>query len=132
MTNLKAIALATILGMSAPTLIDTAIETSAIASPAFPSGDFSDIDGNWTVALYYENNVRHYYGRNLKTGDTITLSGGAVSGDNQRWVYSWLNDDYIYEVAWRPNDPDVIRLQVFDPNGRTIVNRLMRKNRDEC
>jgi hypothetical protein len=126
MTNVRAIALATILGISAPTLIDTAIGVSAVAAfPVFPTGDFSD--GNWMITLYYDNNVRHYHGWNLKTGDTISLSGGTVSGDSRRWVYSWLNDDYIYEVSWRPSDPNIIRLQVFDPNGKTIVNRLMTK-----
>jgi hypothetical protein len=123
--NIKAITLAAILGLATPVVTELITTTQVLANPSFPSGDYSD--GLWLITLSYQDNVRHYSGRNLKTGDTIALSGSNVSGNNQQWVYTWLNDKYRYQVAWQPEDPDVIRLQVLSPSGKAILNRLLQR-----
>lgn len=123
--NIKAITLATILGLTMPIVIEVATNTQVLANPSFPSGNFGD--DLWLITLSSENNVRRYYGQNLKTGDTIDLSGSNVSGNNQRWVYTWLNDKYRYQVAWQPSNPNVIRLQVLSPSGKVILNRLLQR-----
>jgi hypothetical protein len=135
--NLKAIALASILGVSAPAICasqqrfaiaDIALSTHAIAQPNAPLSMFSD--GEWSVTIDYKENAFSYHARNMRTGDTLSLRGAKVSGDSQRRIYTWNNGDYRYQVAWQPGDPGVIRLQVFDGRGRETLNRLLYKSND--
>lgn len=123
--NIKAIILATMVGFATPIVVEGVANLRVLANPSFPSGNFGD--DLWLITLSYENNVRRYYGQNLKTGDTIDLSGSNVSENNQRWVYTWLNDKYRYQVAWQPKEPDVIRLQILSPSGKIILNRLLQR-----
>jgi hypothetical protein len=123
--NFKAIAIATILGLSAPTIADIAISSPVFAATKFdyPSGNF--VDKEWKVNLSFHNNAYYYKGQNLKKGSNITLVGATTSGDKQRQVYTWRNDKYKYQVAWRTNDPHVIRVQVISANGKIILDRLL-------
>jgi hypothetical protein len=126
--NLKAIALASILGLSAPAIADITLSTHAIAQPNAPLSMYSD--GEWSVTIDYFENAFSYYGRNMKTGDSLTLRGAKVSGNSQRRIYTWNNGDYKYQVVWQPRDSGVIRLQVFDGRGRESLNRLLYETSD--
>ena len=126
--NLKAIALATILGLSAPAIADIALSTHAVAQANSPTGMYSD--GEWSVTIGYDNNAFSYYGENLSTGDSINLRGARVSGNNQRRIYTWRNGDFRYQVAWQPRDPGVIRVQVINGRGREVLNRILYSNGD--
>ena len=123
--NFKAIAVATILGLSAPAIVDVAISSKVVASTTFdyPGGNFADKE--WKVNLSFHNNAYYYEGKNLKNDSSITLVGATTSGDKQRQVYTWRNDKYKYQIAWRPNDPRVIRVQVISANGKVILDRLL-------
>ncbi|AFZ47322.1 hypothetical protein Cyast_1357 [Cyanobacterium stanieri PCC 7202] len=94
-----------------------------LSQASFPSGVFSD--NTWIVTLGYYNNSHYYEGYNRNTGDSIYLSGATIGGNNQRRTYTWNNSGYRYQVAWQPADPNLIRLQVYHPNGRVILNRLL-------
>jgi hypothetical protein len=126
--NLKAIALATILGLSAPAIGDVVLSTHAVAQPNAPLSMYSD--GEWSVTIDYNENAFSYHATNTRTGDTLNLRGAKVSGDSQRRIYTWNNGDYRYQVAWQPSDPGVIRLQVFDGGEREILNRLLYETSD--
>ncbi|HEY9612345.1 hypothetical protein [Allocoleopsis sp.] len=126
--NIKAITLAAILGLSTPTIADLAINSPVIAAPKFPTGTF--MDDTWSVSLSFENNSYFYSGKNMRTGSSLLLSGATTSGNNQRRVFTWRNGPNRYQVVWRPSDPDVIRVQVFAPNGKEILNRLLSQNAD--
>lgn len=121
--NLKAIVLATIIGLSGPAIADIALNTHAIAQ--------SDVntftDGEWQVTIGIDDDgyALYYYGVNLRTGDSIKLVGAKVSGNSQRRVYTWTNGDYRYQVVRQPSNSGVIRLQVFDGRGRVLLNRLL-------
>lgn len=83
-------------------------------------------DGEWLVTIGKNGDDFTYYGVNLKSRASITLRGANLAANSQRHVYTWNNGDYRYQVAWRPSDPQVIRLQVF--NGREeLLNRLLYK-----
>ncbi len=59
--NYKAIALATILGISAPAIIDVAIPQPVLAARYnYPKATFADKD--WRVSLSFDNNFYYYYG----------------------------------------------------------------------
>jgi len=124
--NIRAIALATILGLSAPTITEFIIKTPVVAQARVPLGTFQG--GEWSVTINYSNNALTYYGTNQRTGDNLVLRGAKVRGNPQRRLYIWNNGDYQYQVAWRPNDPRIIRLQVFNPAGEEILNRLLYEN----
>jgi hypothetical protein len=126
--NLKAIALASILGLSAPAIADIALSTHAVAQPNAPLGMYSD--GEWAVTIDYNENAFSYYGRNMRTGDSLSLRGATVGGNSQRRIYTWTNGDYQYQVSWQPSDSGVIRLQVFDGRGRESLNRLLYETSD--
>ena len=120
----KAIAIAGILGISAPVIADVTIsQQAAVAQYSYPVGQY--IDKEWSVTLSYSNNAYYYYGQNNKNGANITLAGASASGNRQRQVYTWNNSGIRYQVTWRPNDPNTIRVQVIGRNGRLILNRLL-------
>jgi hypothetical protein len=118
--NLKAIVLATIIGLSGPAIADIALNTHAVAQNA---ATFTDDE--WRVTIGYDGNDFSYYGENRITGDSIRLRGATVSGNSQRRILNWTNGDFLYQVAFQPRDPQVIRLQVFDGSGRAVLNRLL-------
>ncbi|MDJ0599552.1 MAG: YHYH domain-containing protein [Crocosphaera sp.] len=91
----------------------------------FPFGDFRD--ESWLVSLRCRNGALNYAGRNLKTGDSISFTGAYNNGSSERHIYVWNNSGYKYQIAWRPNDPDFVRLQVFDTNNKELLNRLLSK-----
>jgi hypothetical protein len=124
--NYKAIILSAILGISTPAIIDMAIPSQAMAVQKFnyPAGEFSDKE--WKVTLSFDNNVYYYNGENLKSNNNINLSGAVASGTKQRQVYTWNNNGMKYQVTWKPSDPNFIRLQVTQPNGKLILNRLLK------
>lgn len=126
--NIKAVALATLLGLSTPAIAEISNPQSAIAQAPVPYGTFQD--SIWAVNVSYANNTITYYGENKRTGDNIYLSGATVGGNAQRRVYTWQNGNYRYQVAWRPSDPDYIRVQVIDGRGRQVLNRLLNRNWD--
>jgi len=128
--NIKAIALATILGLSAPAITDIAVGNHAVASRGFdyPRGTFTDKE--WRVRLSYHDDGYYYKARNLNNGSSIALSHATTSGDKQRQIYTWRHGEYYYQVVWRPNDPNTIRLQVFSRNGNEILDRLLYSSDD--
>lgn len=123
--NLKVVVFAAILGISAPAIIDVAISSQAVAGSRFyyPTGQFDD--GEWQVNLSAKEGQYSYAARNLNTGDSLTLYDATTSGNRERQVYTWSNYEFLYQIAWRPSNPEVIRLQVISPSGKVILNRLL-------
>lgn len=126
--NLKNIALATILGITTPVISLVSFSPIAIAQLAYPVGNFKNEE--WSISLWYENNVYHYYTLNLNSGQSISLSGARLDAisTQDRYVYLWRNGDFEYKIAWQPEDPDFIRLIVVNPNNQVIVNSVARRN----
>ena len=125
--NYRAIALATIIGISTPAIINLSISQPALAQRYnYPQGTFSDRD--WNVTLYFSNNSYFYYGESrYNSNSNITLSGATSGGNNARQIYTWNNNGTKYEVTWRPSDPDYIRVRVI-AGRKVILNRLMTRN----
>ncbi|BAZ32093.1 hypothetical protein NIES4074_45950 [Cylindrospermum sp. NIES-4074] len=123
--NLKTIAVAAILGLSVPTIADVAISNHAVAAAKFtyPTASFSD--GEWNIDLSYRNNAYCYTGTHLPNGSKITLVGATASGTHERQIYTWRNNKLKYQVVWRPSDPNFLRVQVIQGNGKVILNRLL-------
>ena len=121
--NLKAIVLATIIGLSGLAIADIALNTHAVAQIYANEGTYTD--SVWQVTIDKNRDDFSYYGVNLRTGDSLTLRGAKVSGNSQRHIYTWTNGDFRYQVAWQPSEPQIIRLQVFDERGREVLNRLL-------
>ncbi len=104
-----------------PTTSSTPTPTPA---PGNPAGT-TFIDETWQVIVRENNGTFDYEGRNLKTGDSLNLSGASVAASTDRKVYTWYNGDYIYRVSWRPSDPSFLRLQVLSPKGKELINSLL-------
>jgi hypothetical protein len=128
--NYKATVLAAILGISTPAIIDMAIPNQVMAAQRFdyPAGEFRDQE--WTVNLSFSNNVYYYYGQNNNSNNNINLSGAVASGTKQRQVYTWNNNGLKYQVTWRPSDANFIRVEVIKPNGKVILNRVLKAVRN--
>ena len=125
--NVKAFLLASVIGLSAPAIADIALTPPAVAQSSAPLGIFQD--DVWSVRISYYNNTYIYEGGNKNTGDSIQLSGATFGGNSSRRTMTWDNGGYRYQVAWQPNDPGYIRVQVFSPNGGQILNRLLYQTR---
>jgi hypothetical protein len=127
--NIKAFALAAILGISVPAVADITISNPAMANSGFnyPDGVFSD--GTWEVTLRSGDNGYSYTGTNLQSGKSLYISSAPkTSGNRRRQVYTWRKGDYRYQIAYQPNDPNYIRLLVIAPNGGVVLNRLLSQN----
>ncbi|MTJ47423.1 hypothetical protein [Dolichospermum sp. UHCC 0259] len=122
--NYKAIILSAVLGISTPAIMDMAIPHQAMAVQKFnyPNNTFSDQE--WTVTLKFTNNSYHYYGKHIPKNNSINLSGAVASGSHERQVYTWNNNGTKYQVTYRPNDPNYIRVQVIN-RGKVVLNRLL-------
>jgi len=81
-------------------------------------------DGEWLVTVDDTGNDFIYYGVHLETENSISLRGAVIQGNRERYVYIWRNGNYRYQLAYRPNDPGVVRLQVFE-GSRELLNRLL-------
>jgi hypothetical protein len=125
--NFKAFAFASLLGLCVPTIIDSTTSNRVVVADEFnyPTGSFADKE--WLVKIYYHDNAYNYKGTYLPKGTGISLIGATTSGNYQRQVYSWRNGDLTYQVAWRPSQPDAIRVLVINNRGGVIFNRLLRK-----
>ncbi|MCW6037064.1 hypothetical protein K4A83_12410 [Spirulina subsalsa FACHB-351] len=123
--NFKALTLTAILAVATPAIADLAVNTAAVAQASTPSGTFQD--ANWAVTLRWHDGAFWYIGRNKRTGAEIALLDPAFTGESHRRVYTWSNNGTLYQVTWRPNEPNIIRLTVMDANGQVPINRLLRR-----
>jgi hypothetical protein len=127
--NIKVIALAAIIGLSTPTVMDISNSHPVLAEQKvfdYPDGTFGDQE--WSIALIYSDNAYTYSGTNEHTGNNIYIdSEPKLSGNRQRQMYTWKSGKHRYQVTWRPRDPNFIRVQVINPNGKEILNRLLQK-----
>jgi len=128
--NIKAIALITILGLATPAIADVALNTkTASAMPTDfnrPTGAFMNGSQQWVVWLKLDEfGAYTYQGLNRKNGSSLELKNPTISGNKQRYSYTFRNNNYKYIIAHQPKDPDFIRLTVVNPQGLTVLNELM-------
>jgi hypothetical protein len=121
--KLSNLACALFFGIAAPTISFTTIPSSVMAAPKNPDGFYMDRD--WGVSLEFKGGTYHYRGTNNHTGKALELAGASVSNTPTRRIYTWNNGGTRYRVTWQPKDPDVIRLQVIESNGKERLNRLL-------
>lgn len=122
---LPQLALAALLGLSVPALVDVVVERPAIAQSQ-PIGTFQD--DTWEVSLSTVDGEYYYRGRALGSSDVLALSNVELGGTPSRRIYRWYNGNYTYQIVWRPADPDFIRLQVFEDDIE-LLNRLLERTR---
>ncbi|NJL64573.1 MAG: hypothetical protein HC903_25555 [Methylacidiphilales bacterium] len=89
----------------------------------YPSGYFRD--DKWGVQLRRYKGVYTFERIHLETQQIIASSQVTKSGDKKRQVYTWKKDGYSYRVSYRPQQRDVIRLEIYHPSGQAILNRLL-------
>jgi hypothetical protein len=125
-----------IFGLATPLLAQAIAPTIAIAQSNNvrannPDGVFKG--GDFTVAVYYRNGTYQYDGRGLgDASNSIHLAGATVVRDGQRKVYTWNNSGTRYQVIWRAQDPDFIRVRVTTPRGKEVLNRLFSRCEQGC
>ncbi|MEL6458425.1 MAG: hypothetical protein AAFX46_04675 [Cyanobacteria bacterium J06636_27] len=134
--NIKAIALASVVGLSAPAITAVTLNPqSASATPrnaTRPTGAFLDKSKNWVIRLNYDRYGNYIYDSlDRKNYRTLNLKNPAIAGTYRRYTYTFYNGRHKYIVAHRPNDPQFIRVTVINPQGRTIFNRLMKRVGDD-
>lgn len=88
-------------------------------------------DGEWLITIEDIGDDLIYYGVNLDTENDIALSNVTYGGNSQRRLFSWNNGNYRYQVAYRPNDPGVVRLQVFEGSQELLNTLLYRYQPDD-
>jgi hypothetical protein len=121
--NAKFFALAAAFTLSVPALALSIAPASIAAAPAKLEGYF--MDSKVSVEVLSSNGYLTYRGTDLSTGKSISLKRVKVSGNADRKVYTWNNSGTRYSVIWQPKDPDYVRLQIVNPNGSTVMNRLL-------
>lgn len=129
--NIKVIALASIIGFSAPAITDMTSAKSAMAMPVDfvrPTGAFMDGNQEWVVKLNLDQSgVYTYEGQNRKNGTGLTLKDPEISRNNQSYTYTFKNANYKYIITYQPSSVNNIRLTVVNPQGSTILNKQMAK-----
>jgi hypothetical protein len=131
MTRLHQIALATIIGLSTPTLVSGVLPAPVMASQAHRlDGVFSD--SKWTINISFQRNAYRYQADRIGDKAGIDLAGATIGGTSERRTYTWNNDGTRYQAIWQPKDPDFIRVRVISPRGNEIFNRLLKRQEDCC
>ncbi len=130
--NIKALALASVIGLSAPAISEVAFNTkTASAMPTDfvrPKGTFADINQEWELRLYLDEfGVYTYQATNTKNGSSLTLKDPELSREEQAYIYTFKNGNYRYRVIYNASRPKAIALYVFNPSGNVILNREMFK-----
>jgi hypothetical protein len=131
MTKLYQIAIAAIIGLATPTLFTGFNPAPVMAQPEQKlSGVFSD--NKWNVGIAYDRNTYRYSANSTGDKTGIDLAGAVVGGTRDRRTYTWNNGGTRYQATWQRKDPDFIRVRVFSPNGKEILNRLLKREEDCC
>ena len=125
--NVKGFLLASIMGLSAPTLANILITPLAIAYECSITGEF--VNANWTVRIGYVEGDYTYEGISKNNGSSIRLGGATSSGGNGLCQMMWNNNGYSYRAIWDINDTGEIDLRVFNPNGQRILNESLYRTR---
>jgi hypothetical protein len=125
--NIKNLVLATILGICTPIMVNFANNNSVVAQreETSPIGVFQD--GILSVSLWYENNTYQYFSYNQSNQNYIQLSGAIIALDSntERKVFIWNNGNYRYQVAWRPKEPNFVRVIIVNPQNQIITNTIL-------
>lgn len=129
MTRLHPIAIAITLGLTMPSIATILMPQPAAAQQLKTAasqlqGTF--LSGDWTIGIYYRNNVYNYAARD-PAGRSISLSGATIRRDGARKIYTWNNGGTRYQAIWKPQDPDFIRVRVTTPQGKQVFDRLLRR-----
>ena len=91
-----------------------------------------DASQQWVVWLKLDEfGAYTYQGQNRKNGSSLELKNPTISGNKQRYTYTFRNGNHEYIIAHQPKDPSFIRLTVVNPQGLTILNRLMERVGDD-
>jgi hypothetical protein len=124
--NIKAFVLGTLLGVSAPMLVDSCQNYAVNAQSATaPIGVFSN--GNLSVSLWYENNAYHYFAYQENSRYSVQLSGARLdqNSNQDRKVFIWYNGNAQYQIAWRPSDPNFVRVIVINSDQQIETNTIL-------
>ena len=79
----------------------------------------------WRVEFgHWEPTAFLYRGTNRQNGDFIELINDELQGTTDHPEYIFRKGDMLYSVAFRPTEPNTIRLQVFQGD-RRILNQLL-------
>ena len=132
--NFKALALASVIGLSAPAITEVITANSASAMPTDfvrVAGTFVDANQEWVIRLYVDEfGAYTYEGENTKTKASITLKNPEVSREEQAYIYKFKNGGYSYNIIYNPANDKSIALYVFNPSGNVIMTRNMARDWD--
>ena len=80
---------------------------------------------NWRVTLdTADRGIYTYEGFDRRNGDSIYISSRDVQGSEDYPTYTFRNGDTLYQISFRSNDHNTIRLQVSQ-GGRSLLNTLL-------
>jgi hypothetical protein len=131
MTKLYQIAIAAIVGLSTPILVTSFSPAPVMAQQEQKlSGVFTD--QKWNVSISFDQNVYRYRANSVGDKTGIDLAGAVVGGTSDRRTYTWNNGGTRYQAIWQKKDPEFIRVRVFSPRGKEILNRLLKRQEDCC
>lgn len=127
--NYKSLLLSAIIGISAPILTESVLANPAPSNSPLNSPYGGFYDEHWIITINIGKSGYTYEGFNKRTNSSIKiLTAPQFSGNKERQVYTWVKNKHRYQVAFRVNQPNVIRLQVFNPAGKEILNRLLQRS----
>lgn len=111
-------------------LLFPVISLAIIIAPATARNQLSlgtFCDNTWSVTISYEAGAMHYFGVNTNTGERIELRGAEETESEHGVVYTWINKNFRYKIIWQSSVPNIARLKVIDPNGRTLMARTLHR-----
>jgi hypothetical protein len=125
----QAFILSAILGLSIPAVSLSFAPAATAQAPTKLQNIFKlqgmFLDSDWAIYLTLDNKgVHKYRGLNLKTNQSIELKQSKVSSNDLGQVYTWQNGSSKYQIIWQAQNPDFIRLQVFQ-NGKMTLDRML-------
>ncbi len=91
-----------------------------------PKGIFTN--NQWSVVVGEADGTFYQLLKSKNSGDICEFLNPFVDLSNiARHRYVWQDEEYSYEMAWQPADPNYIRILLRDNYGNIIVNSLLEK-----
>jgi hypothetical protein len=90
------------------------------------------LDKNWMLDVGNGRGSSYTYSmKNYRTKKDLILYGGKIARANGKHYYKWNNRGTIYQVTWKPSDPEYARVEAFD-RGKQVFNQLLKLDYSDC
>jgi hypothetical protein len=127
--NYRGILLATIIGISTPAITGIAFSNLVLANPSFKYLNSKFYYSKWSVNSKLQDKAYTHGTKKLQLAKRLKeIEISKKPESQQKQVNKSRKNLHRYRIAYRPNDRNLIRLQIFNSEGQIILNFALPSN----